>query len=181
MSDNPRVPLEKGLKVGNEVLQKLSPFCKKIEIVGSIRRERHEVGDVEVLCIPKTQEVPDGFFCTKTIPVDGFVLYINSMKKIRGDPATGKAFARIHESGIQIDIFTATDKTWGVQKVIRTGPWQYSKLMVTDIKSRGFRVADGGNLQRWVENSGFQNVPCYTEKDFYDITGQPFIIPLARV
>ena len=35
------------------VLESLSPYCKVIDIAGSVRREKPEVKDIEIICVPK--------------------------------------------------------------------------------------------------------------------------------
>lgn len=171
------------LKVADDLVCKLAPYCEKIQVVGSIRRERKMVGDVEILCIPNKVYIGNDLFHKKTEPKNmwEFVKIVNSMEKVKGNASTGKYFQRIHESGIKIDIFTALPETWGVQKMIRTGPADFSKQMVTDIKARGYQVADGGHLQKYVKQGKWENVPCYYEKDFFDITGMPNILPVARI
>lgn len=170
-------------RVADDLVCKLAPYCEKIQVVGSIRRERKMVGDVEILCIPRKIDVSNTMFNDKPEFVNSvsFERVVDSMEKIKGNASTGKYFQRIHESGIKIDIFTALPETWGVQKMIRTGPADFSKQMVTDIKARGYRVADGGHLQKYVNQGKWENVPCYYEKDFFDITGMPNILPVARI
>lgn len=173
-------PLQTARNVADGIVESLKPYCDKIAVLGSIRRERGEVGDIEILCIPKTLPNPYDLFDGGEIRYSEFINTVNSMQKVKGDAENGKYFQRIHESGITVDIFTADAKNWGVQKMIRTGPWEYSKGMVTDIKEFGFRVADGGYLQKY-RAGAWHTIPCYYEKDFYKITGQPYIIPLARI
>jgi len=47
------VELEKARAIAEELKALLQPSCHRIEIAGSIRRQKPEVGDIELLCIPK--------------------------------------------------------------------------------------------------------------------------------
>lgn len=44
--------LERAQRVANEVIKRLSPYCKKIEVVGSIRRQKAQVRDIDIVLIP---------------------------------------------------------------------------------------------------------------------------------
>lgn len=48
--------LSRAKVLAEEVRQVLAPYCEQIEIAGSIRREKAEVGDIEIICIPKFVE-----------------------------------------------------------------------------------------------------------------------------
>jgi len=45
--------LEKAKAIAEQIRVLLRPACNRIEIAGSIRRRKPEVGDIELLCIPK--------------------------------------------------------------------------------------------------------------------------------
>ena len=46
-------PIKLVLPHAKAILDQLSPFCERAEIVGSVRRVKTHVGDVELLIIPK--------------------------------------------------------------------------------------------------------------------------------
>ena len=47
--------LEKAKVIANIVVKALEPFCDKIEIVGSIRRQKPTVKDIDLVLIPRDQ------------------------------------------------------------------------------------------------------------------------------
>ena len=61
------------------------------------------------------------------------------------DPKRGPRYSKLvyPPSGLQLDLFTARPKTFGLILLIRTGPADYSRRFVTDAKTRGHHVADG--------------------------------------
>ncbi|GAI50844.1 unnamed protein product, partial [marine sediment metagenome] len=45
--------LEKAKVIAENLRSLLAPVCARITIAGSIRRQKPEVGDIELLCVPK--------------------------------------------------------------------------------------------------------------------------------
>ncbi len=50
------IPLALARKAAQKLLAQLEPHCERIEIAGSIRREKEEIGDIELVAIPKMGE-----------------------------------------------------------------------------------------------------------------------------
>ncbi|HEX3051050.1 MAG TPA: hypothetical protein VHP83_10385, partial [Aggregatilineaceae bacterium] len=55
MSEGSRFPIEFAAKVAVKVCERLSPYCDRIAIGGSIRRKLSFVGDIELIAIPKIE------------------------------------------------------------------------------------------------------------------------------
>ena len=53
-TDKTRFPIQIAELVGASLVERLEDVCDRIEVAGSIRRRRQFVGDIEILCIPKT-------------------------------------------------------------------------------------------------------------------------------
>ena len=53
MSDLPRMPLARARAFAEKIVVELAPFCAQIEIAGSIRRQRPDCGDVDIVCLPR--------------------------------------------------------------------------------------------------------------------------------
>ena len=58
MTDKQRFPLGVAKAVAHDLRVMLEPFVSQIDIAGSIRRERQDVGDIELLYIPNTAIEP---------------------------------------------------------------------------------------------------------------------------
>src|SRR3989304_1550303 len=93
--------------IAEKYLNLLRPHCLRIEIAGSIRREKLDVKDIEIVCIPQD--------------VAGFVAQVKQWPKVRGEP-TGKYTQRNLPEGIKLDLFMAEERNWGNILLIRTGP-----------------------------------------------------------
>jgi len=79
--------LSEATDYANYLKQELEPYCDRIEVAGSIRRQNPEVGDIEIVCIPKT--VKGGLFDDMEDRAPEFINFINLHVIIIGTP-TGK-------------------------------------------------------------------------------------------
>lgn len=49
--------LELAKTIANRLRERMSPFCERIEIAGSVRRQKDKVNDIEIVAIPKLHDV----------------------------------------------------------------------------------------------------------------------------
>lgn len=128
------------LKVG------LAGGCKRIEIVGSVKRhDKDECGDIEILCIAD-QRTPRPVFGDKNSPVtmlEKFIRVIQEENLIGPAKLNGKKLKKfpILNTGelntFYLEIYIVQFETWAIQNVIRTGPALFSRSFVTN-KSYNF-------------------------------------------
>lgn len=176
MSDSQeKIPIEKAKPIAEKYLQLFKPLCERIEIAGSIRREKSFIGDIELVCIPSTIKVEDGLFGYKEERSPEFVKLVDSFVRVKGN-GTGKYTQIILEEGMHLDLFMTTRDQWGVIFMIRTGSAEFSERMVTECKQCGYYVEDG-YLKRKKDN---QIIPCPEEEDFFRITRLENLKPYAR-
>ena len=57
MATKSKFPLPLAEVTGQSLIRLLADSCDRIEIAGSVRRQVFEVGDIELLCIPKAGAV----------------------------------------------------------------------------------------------------------------------------
>lgn len=172
--------LEKARKIAEWYVEKLRPHCDKIMIAGSIRREKPNVGDIEICCIPKKfcLETKDLFgVITKAppSPIKSFCDIINSLEAVKGNPA-GKYTQRILPEGIKLDLFMADHNNWGLIVMIRTGSADYSKLMMVELIKRGYKSEDG----LLIDTKTGEIINCPSERHFYELTGIRYLEPKLR-
>ena len=105
--------IDEAKQIAEKYLNLLKPYCWRIEIAGSIRREKSEVKDIEIIAIP--------------LNLVRFSNEVNKLEKVKGNP-TGKYTQRILPEGIKLDLFMANDKNWGLIFVIRTDSARYSHV-----------------------------------------------------
>lgn len=171
-----RIPLHQAQQIATGIVEQLQPYCHRIEIAGSIRRECATIGDIEIVCIPKNQEVPDGFFSTSFVRHREFVRWVEALEYVRGLP-TGKYTQRVLPGGVVLDLFMTGVDNWGYIYAIRTGSARFSR----EVLAKGWVTAGfhgkNGRLHR--ERTGFMPI-IRTEHELFDLIGLDYIEPRLR-
>jgi DNA polymerase/3'-5' exonuclease PolX len=166
---NKTYPLEEAKKIADSILELLKPHCERIEIAGSIRREKQRVGDIEIVAIPKPYEI--GLFA------DGIASVVNDWQKVKGELQYGKCkyTQRVLPQGIKLDLFFANADNWGLLFAIRTGSAEYShKVLANGWVERGYTSKDGILHQRG------KTYFIREEKDLFNRIGIPYVEPKYR-
>lgn len=182
-----KLPLEAASIVAEAFSHHLSPHAERIEVAGSIRRRKPEVGDIEIVMIPKLYREQD-LLGQPTGPwkdtIDqGIASYIQCESPDPSKPALvklndGTKYIKLHETiiDVQIDLFVVRKPAqWGPIISIRTGSAAFSKQLVIDLKKRGLRSEDGRVLD---ENDN--QIDCPEEINFFRAAGRKMIAPWLR-
>lgn len=172
-----KTPYNEALKTAQHIKDNLSPHCQRCEIVGSIRRKKPIVGDIEILCLPKLQLVPKSLFETKVVRHQDFVNFFKNWQPKTGQPVDGK-YLKCQYGKIQVDIFIATADNYGLIKWLRTGSSGYNMNILMEFKRRGFKMEDG--LLYKFNGRSYDFIPTSTEESFYKTIGIPLIAPELR-
>ncbi len=158
--------LERAREIADRVVALLAPHCDRIEIAGSIRRRKAEVGDIEVVAIPRPYDV--GLFAS------GVASVVDGWAKVRGELPC-RYTQRMLPEGIALDLFFARACNWGLIYAIRTGSAEYShRVLACGWSSRGYKSV-GGMLTR----NGVP-VPVREERDLFALAGVQWVDPDAR-
>ncbi len=152
--------LEHAEKVAQAVVKRLSPYCAKIEIAGSIRRRKPWVNDIDI-CL---------------IPADAWRLRQEIMG-LGAEKMSGNKISRTMVNGIQVDLYFATPETWATLLLIRTGSVESNIRLCSIAKKKGWHLAaDGGGLFNEVD----QRIAGDTERSIYKALGLSFQLPEER-
>ena len=189
-----RVPLAKAEQIARYLVDDLEDVCERIEIVGSIRRRRPTVSDIELLVVPRIDVIRRDLFGDPDQTVNRFdercknlhgLGTLSNRLDVNGRPAWGERYKRVLYEGIGVDLFSVLPPAqFGVLMVIRTGSAEFSKRVVSQARKGGalpneMFVADGQLfLKRWGDYP--ELIPTPTEQDFFDRIGMPFIDPSER-
>ena len=141
----------------------LAPYCKRIEIAGSIRRKKPECRDIELVLIRDPEKLEE----LKEL--------VGEWKRIKGS-ITGR-YTQVQPEDIKIDIFIAVDdgSNWGNIYLIRTGNWVFSRFMM------GIRPPQLGMTHRegylWID---YERMYCYEEEEVFKLLEMKYIPPEER-
>lgn len=192
MSNTPKRPLPIVLPIAQKLVDSLRPYCERIEIAGSIRRGRTEVGDIELVAIPKMERrlLVRTLFGEQHTNVNllheqlDILLKSEKIYQPPDSPAWGEKYRKFtltsQKGGFfKIDLFMATPDNWGLIYLIRTGSAEFSEWAVTQAHKwgplpPGYQVAGG---QLWFND---QPIPCPEEQTYFDLLGIPFVEPQNR-
>ncbi|GAI60598.1 unnamed protein product [marine sediment metagenome] len=168
--------LEKAKVIAEDLKSLLAPVCEKIEIAGSIRRQKPEVGDIELLCIPKYVAGVD------QLDREIGALFIQQILGFRRNKLGSRVYGpknkllRHLESGIGVDIFSTDANCWSVALVVRTGGKETNK-----------RIATAALRKRWrfhAYGSGFSTpdgeIVCHSEREVFEAVGLHYQEPWER-
>jgi DNA polymerase/3'-5' exonuclease PolX len=171
--------------------QEFEPFCERIEVAGSIRRQRPEVKDIEIVCVPSWGTNPANLLPDHKNDLNVLWHYATSVLQTRVEwikpgvselirwtiKPDGKYWRGwLPEEKIKLDLFLATPENFGLILAIRTGPAKFSEALVTHAKyNTRYRVVDG-----YLRNDAVAR-PIFDERELFDVLGLEYVEPHERL
>ena len=153
----------KALTIAEKYKKELEEFCSRVEIVGSIRRKKREVKDVEIVAIP---------ICNLTYHLGD---WLNQFKKVKGKFPCKYTQIELPE-GIKLDIFFADRHNWGLIYAIRTGSADFSHLVLArGWVEKGYKSRNG-NLHH--KDGSVKYIR--EERELFDLIELDYIEPEKR-
>ena len=162
--------------LARNLTEDLSPHVERIQVVGSVRRHRPHVSDIELLIEP-CMVVADLF--------GGLALDIGGLKaeleRIGRIVKGGDRYIQVAEvygrKSTKLDLFLVSPPaSCGALLAIRTGPVALSKHLVTAMRRFGYRQTEG----RAISIDTGEDVPTETEEEFFKLAGVPCVPPVER-
>jgi DNA polymerase/3'-5' exonuclease PolX len=199
MSSGKRHRHREAQAVAQSIRRILAPFCLRLMIAGSLRRNSPTVGDVEIVAISRPGPVIPKLFGeaeTGTPPLLDKLDRMLAGQEIRHAPLKRwgpkyRSFLRQYETTpgrplevFKFDLFITTPATWPVIATIRTGGREFSKWIVSPQRyKRGDGPADlfnGALPDGYRVNKGRllkdgRPVDLVTEGDLFVEIGIPWI------
>lgn len=206
MSAGSPVPLARARRIADNLAALLDPACARLTVAGSIRRERPEVWDIEIVAMPFYREEPDPraqpqLFAPPPpplrinrlwerveeiseghqaiLPIKPGVAWIEADPRWHQKRLAGSRYLKflLPREGIKVDLFLADATTWGLVLAIRTGSAMFSQALV----SRWTAVSRGGHAKAGLlTNAAGLVVPTPEEEDVFRACRVAFIQPSAR-
>lgn len=171
----------------------LDDACERIQIAGSIRRRKGEVHDIELVAIPRREQVPaDGLWGDGELVerdwlearihqlVDEGLLDRRPVRVERRDGTVdlqerdGRRYKALAFDGLPVDLFITDAEGFGCILALRTGPRDFNQRLVTECQ-RWFRRVEGSRVMHLG-----RVIPTPDERAFFRALGVPWIEPEAR-
>jgi DNA polymerase (family 10) len=175
--------LEDALPLAEKVCAVLRPFCERVVVAGSIRRGKAEVGDIDIVALPKCMDLPGALGGTAHFnesQVWKGMLPMALMKLGLRVEASGQELLRFSfvEPELQVDVYRARPDTWGVILLVRTGSKEHNVKLCTLARSKGLKLSAAEGV---VAQDGFGSiVACRTEESIFSALGLAYVEPKDR-
>lgn len=192
-----RIPLAQARRLALELAEILRPAVERIEIAGSIRRERPTVGDIELVAVPRLEPVRDMFGeptgsrnALDDLAADLLARGTISLRYAAGPLPTsawGARYKKFVYRDVKVDLFSVLPPAqFGVLLVIRTGPAEFSRRFVTERRKGGMLpewaiVREGAIWRRVGDRPAGQPMEMAEEEDAFRFLGVEPIPPSWRV
>ena len=153
-------------EIANEVKRKIEGLCDRIEVVGSIRRRKAEVHDIDfVILTPSDSE---------------WYKIIDKLKDAKATiRSSGNAIIKTlypHEKNyVKVDFYRAKASTFGILKLIRTGSADHNMWLASYAISKGMRLKYSQGLLK-----GKDVVAGETEEEVFTVLELPYPKPQER-
>ena len=154
------IALERAQKIADEVVKLLSPYCKRIEVAGSVRRRKPWVNDIDLVLIPHD--------------------LWNLHHEIRGlgtMKMSGSKIMRVMVGDVQVDIYVASEETWATLLLIRTGSKENNIRLASLAKNKGWHLAASGD---GLFNENGRRIAGDSEQSLFEALGLPYKEPWER-
>lgn len=160
----------------HKIEEALKIACERIEVVGSIRRERLLVHDIDLVVIPhgkwikgkKEQEPMPGANHWFDIP--------RLIRDLNGEIINnGPKIITAIVGDFQVDINCAREDNWGILYLLKTGPLEFNIQLCERAKKLGKQLKMYSGI--W---EGDKRFPAETEEDIFKALELEFVEPTER-
>jgi DNA polymerase (family 10) len=152
--------LERAQKLAQEIVEQIRPYCERIEVAGSIRRKKSEVRDVDIVLIPKPS------LWRRIIATLQGAMGAKILKR-------GDSIAQVTIRDVNVDLYVASEHSWGVLLLIRTGSAEHNIKLSQVALRKGMSLTHKGLIKGG-------KVIASTEKEIFEALDLPYVEPELR-
>jgi DNA polymerase/3'-5' exonuclease PolX len=162
----PELDLKEAERIAAHVKEAVGPLCDRIEVAGSIRRQKSKVHDIDFVVVTKN---------------DAEWQKINEkLKKLKTKPNCSgnsviKAFLLCQNGFFQVDFYRAKPSTFGIHLLVRTGSADHNVWLAGYAISKGMRIKYSEGL---IKDNNI--VAGETEKGVFEALGLLYPLPSER-
>ena len=173
--------LKEAEKIAAQVKAAVEPLCEKLEVAGSIRRQKSKVHDIDFVAVTKND-------------VDWQKIN-EKLKKLKAKPNCSgtsviKAFLPCQNGLFQVDFYRAKPSTFGILLLVRTGSAEHNVWLAGCAISKGMRIKyseglikDNNAIAGETEKGVFEalNLPCPLPSEREIVEGKPVWMPPEKL
>jgi len=170
-------------EIAEDFINQISSTCDRIEIVGSLRRQKIVVNDIDILVIPRFIQMEDetlfgGPYQENQLDKQLSQLCLSRDLELEANGSKIKRFLKtVDGDTVPIDLYIATEQTWWTLLLIRTGSRNHNiKLARRAMELRMHLKADGSGLM--TDTGGI--IPVRSEDDIFRHLGLDYLPPEDR-
>jgi DNA polymerase/3'-5' exonuclease PolX len=182
-------PLKSARELAVSMVALLEPVCLRIAIAGSVRRGKPEVGDIEIVYVPRLGAQPAGaeLFSderTQCNLADARIAELerSGVLERRLNAKGRESFGELNKlmrhaaSGMPVDLFATTELCWFNYLVCRTGGAENNIAICRAAQAMGWKWTPyGEGFSRGHDRHAVQS-----EREVFEFVGLPYLEPEDR-
>jgi DNA polymerase (family 10) len=166
-----KLDLKTAESIADIVVSLVDAWCQKIEVVGSIRRKRPEIHDIDFVVLTYEDERNEHWKGLK----DSMITFAGVKVVLNGDEIFRTLMPLEGGQWVQVDFYRAKPETYGIHKLIRTGSAEHNVYLAKLAIKKGMRLQYSKGLMKDGEVVAGKN-----ESDVLHGLGLPWIPPELR-
>jgi DNA polymerase (family 10) len=147
------------IRLSKKITHWLKPFCRRIEVVGSIRRKSKKPVDIDIVLIPINKKKLEDFMMQKG-------------KHLQG----GEHESTWKVEGVKIELYYTVPEEWGAALLSYSSEFGAGIGLRVIARKQGFRLNNHGLFSR---KTG-KLTAGKTEREIYHVLGRPYKEPRER-
>jgi DNA polymerase (family 10) len=148
------------LNLSEKILKEIKPFCKKIEIVGSIRRKEKNPVDIDLVLIPKNK-----------LELENFIKEKLNWKFLQG----GEHESTWKIDGVKVELYYTVEEEWGAALLAYSSKIGAGIGLRLIAKRKGMKLNNHGLFDK----KG-RRIAGKTEREIYSALGRKWKFPENR-
>ncbi len=176
MSLGNRMTFQEAYDLAEEAAEQLRPTVAHLKAVGSLRRKRDAIGDIEFLARPHVENDIFGEGAPALLHEVRAAMH-NLGTWVQGGDRAMRITDLLGREGARLELYLVhPPAAWGSMLAIRTGPEDLGRYCVTRMRAKGFRHVNGHAQVIGTEVIA----PTATEEDFFELAGVACLPPRLR-
>jgi DNA polymerase (family 10) len=160
----------------------LAPFClpDRCEIVGSIRRARPEVNDIDLVCLPKPgqlEALQQRCRAKAEVVQQG---HESMIVRLTAPPFAGMQVDLWFAHDAITDMFSTVPSNWGSLVLCRTGSKEHNVWLAQRARAQDMKWETSRGLVVNPDTVKAKVIASETEEEIFKCLGLPFIPPVER-